>query len=286
MLEETLEQCVRKIKGHRSGYEQNETEVRAQIVNPILRGLGWDPEDPEKVRHNLYTDEGGVPDYTLIKNGKEVLFIEAKNLSVDIERKEVIGQLAKYCYDKGMKYGVLTNGAIWKLFRAFQEGTKIEDRGVWKTNIESDKLTETIRRLNTISEGNIENIDKLIKKHKILDEIWKYLLAEPGKMIEGFIPVFDKLINERYSEYEFESHEIEDFLKGSIEELIEKEIMVPPPPPPPPPPPKPTRMWIDNDAFLISNWNEILTNTAEWLIKQGKVRRNQCPILVSPQFNS
>lgn len=219
MLKETLEHCVDRINKHRSFYEQNETAVRSQIVEPILRGLGWNTEKPEEVQPNVSTEEG-VPDYSLLKSNRKVLFVEAKNLSVDIGRKEVIGQLARYCFGEGMDYGVLTNGASWILFRAFEKDTKTEDRVVWKTNIVSDKLAETIRRLSTISKESIENIDELIKKLPILDEIWQSLLAEPGKMIEGLIPVFERQINERYSDYEFESHEIEDFLKGRVEELI------------------------------------------------------------------
>ena len=62
--------------------------VRDQIVNPILRGLGWDPENPEEVQPNVYSEEG-VPDYSLLKGSKKVLFIEAKKLSVDIEKKKL-----------------------------------------------------------------------------------------------------------------------------------------------------------------------------------------------------
>jgi len=91
-LNETLTSIVEKIKKFRSLYEQNEMAVRDQIVNPILRSLGWDPEDPEEVQPNVSTEEG-VPDYSLIKNGRKILFIETKKLSVDIEQEEVIRQL-------------------------------------------------------------------------------------------------------------------------------------------------------------------------------------------------
>ena len=134
MLKETLEMVVERMKKYRDLYEQNEMAVRDQIVNPTLKGLGWNPENPEEVQPNIYTEEG-VPDYSLMNNANKVLFIEAKKLSVDIEQKEVMRQLAKYCFGEGMKYGVLTNGAIWILFRAFQEGTKMTERIVWKTDI-------------------------------------------------------------------------------------------------------------------------------------------------------
>jgi len=77
-LNETLASITEKIKKFRSLYEQNEMAVRDQIVNPILRDLGWNPENPEEVQPNVSTEEG-IPDYSLIKNGKKILFVEAKN---------------------------------------------------------------------------------------------------------------------------------------------------------------------------------------------------------------
>ena len=49
----------------------------------------------------------------------------------------------------------------------------MEERSVWKTDIENDDITATIRRLNTISKENIGDIETLIKKLQILDEIWQ-----------------------------------------------------------------------------------------------------------------
>ena len=283
MFEETLRRVIEKMKRYRSFYEQNEMAVREQIVNPILRELGWNPENPEEVRPNIHTEEG-IPDYSLIKNGAKVLFIEVKKLSIDIEQKEVIRQLAKYCFGEGIKYDVLTNGAIWILFRAFQEGTTISERIVWKTDIESDELIASIRRLNTISKDNIENIEKLIKKLQILDEIWQSLVDEPEEIIKGLVPVFKKLIKEGYPDYDFEDIEIQDFLKEKIKELItptEEQLYVPPH--------DEVLTWkggrlrimrIGSDVFEIRNSYEVLINTAEWLIKKGKLKRSDCPIKI------
>ena len=279
MLKEKLEIVVERMKKYRSLYEQNEMAVRSQIIEPILEGLGWDVENPEEVQPNVSTEEG-IPDYSLLKGGKNVLFIEVKNLSVDVEREEHIRQLAKYCFGEGMKYGVLTNGAIWILFRAFQEGTTISERIIWKTDIENDELTASVRRLNTISKDNIDDIEELIKKLQILDEIWQSLVDEPDEIIRGLIPVFEKLIKEGYPDYEFESMEIEGFLKERIKELITptKEKYVSPPETPTWGGGKPRRMKIGSDVFEIRKSYEILVNTAEWLIKKGKLKGSDCPI--------
>jgi len=64
----------------------------------------------------------------------------------------------------------------------------MSERIVWKIDIESDELTASVRRLNTVSKNHIE---KLIKKLQILDEIWQSLVDEPDEIIKGLIPVFE-----------------------------------------------------------------------------------------------
>ena len=288
-LKETIEVVTERMKKYRSLYGQSEMATRSQIVEPLLRGLGWDTQNPEEVLPNVSTEEG-VPDYSLLKDDKKVLFVEAKKLSVDIEQREVIRQLAKYCFGEGMKYGVLTNGAIWILFRAFQEGTTMAERIVWKTDIENDDITATIRRLNTISEENITDIEKLIKKLQILDEIWHSLLDEPKDLARGFIPIFDSLIKEGYPEYEFDQIEIEDFIKERVKELIsptEDTIMEPLPITEPTEwkGAQPRKMKIGTDTYEIRKLYDILVNTAEWLIKKGKLRKENCPIATGHKRN-
>lgn len=77
-LRETIGVVTERMKKHRSLYERNEMAIRGQIVDPILRGLGWDTENPEEVQPNVSTEEG-VPDYSLLKDDKKALFIEAKS---------------------------------------------------------------------------------------------------------------------------------------------------------------------------------------------------------------
>ncbi len=284
MIKDSIEMVVERMKKHRTLYEQNEMAVREQIVNPILRCLDWNPENPEEVQPNVSSEEG-IPDYSLLKDNKKVLFIEAKNLSIDIEKREVIRQLANYCFGEGMEYGVLTNGSIWVLFRAFQKDTTMPERVVWKTDMENDDITATIRRLNTISKENIGDIETLIKKLQILDEIWQSLLDEPKDLVKGFTPVFDSLIKEGYPDYEFDHSEIEDFVKERIKELIfpRDEVVTEAVPIAEPTTwlggTLPRKMKIGTDTYEIRKSYDILVNTAEWLIRKGKLKKDDCPIV-------
>jgi len=280
-LSEVLTSIIDKIKKFRPLYEQNEMAVRNQIINPILKSLGWDPENPEDVQPNVSTEEG-VPDYSLIKNGRTILFVEAKKLSVEIERREFISQLGKYCYSEGIKYGVLTNGSLWVLFRSFEEGTTLTERIVWKTDLEKEELLTICRKIRTISKNNIEQIELLVKKVQVLDEVWKSLLKEPGEMVKGLMPVVKSLVSQRYQNYQFEDTEIEDLLKERVKEIISgrQEEALPPEPTIKPGAGSPQKMKLKSESFELRNSFEILVNTAYWLIKNGKLKTSDCPVII------
>ncbi|MCK4245341.1 MAG: hypothetical protein KAX20_06930, partial [Candidatus Omnitrophica bacterium] len=284
-LNEILAPIVEKIKKFRSLYEQNEMAVRDQIVNPILRALGWNPENPEEVQPNISIEEG-VPDYSLIKNGKRVLFMEAKNLRSNVEQE--IRQLAKYCFGEGTKYGVLTNGVVWILFRSFIEEIPLAERVVWKVDIENEELQSVLRKLQTISKDNVEQVEMLVKKVQILDEVWTSLSDEPEEMIRGLMPTVKIHIGESYPNYQFNDAEIEDFLKERIREMTSGVTEAPISSEPEirdswQKEEKPKRMKLSGEVFEIQSANEILTNTADWLIKKGKLKISDCPVPAGPK---
>jgi hypothetical protein len=284
-LKELLESLLQKLKKHHSLYEQNETAVRDQIVNPILRGLGWDTEDPDKVRPNVPGEEG-TPDYTLRKGEKEILFVEAKKLSIDVEDDEPIRQLGKYLFGKGTKFGLLTNGAVWVLLRSFQEGVPLAERIVWRADLENEELSSVYRKLQTIAEGNVDHIEELARKVQIVSDVWQSLADEPGELVKGLVPIVKSAIIQVHAGYEIEDPFIEDLLQErikviatpremagpqSVVDVSEEEHE------------RPTRMRLSGETFDLRNSFEILVNTANWLIKKGKLTRSDAPIAAGPK---
>jgi len=159
------------------------------------------------------------------------------------------------------------------------------ERIVWKVDLENDDITASVRRLDTISKDNIENIETLIKKLQILDEIWRSLLEEPKELIIRLIPVFGNLIKEGYPDYEFTPLEIEDFIKERVRELIslptKTGIEVTTGPEAWEGRERPRKIKIERDSFEIRNSYEILIKTAEWLIRKDKLKKSDCPIAVA-----
>ena len=118
-----LERTVRELKAraiaHRDYIQGHETRTRVLLIDPLLRALGWDPENPDEVQLE-YRLMAGQPDYALMKDGKPVAVIEAKKLGSSLDQRSP-GQVIKYTAGQNFSHGQMvafTNGVLWVFFRA------------------------------------------------------------------------------------------------------------------------------------------------------------------------
>ena len=86
-LEEALEMAVKNIH---SGLLRKEMQVRDTVINPILKALSWDVENPENVRteYEVLRGKKGSADYALLREKVPVVLIEAKKLGGIKEAKK------------------------------------------------------------------------------------------------------------------------------------------------------------------------------------------------------
>lgn len=210
---ELLSKTIFKVSSNRNLYGKSEVAVRDQLINPILTFLGWDTTDPSLVIPNARTEDNNIPDYTLIKNAVTQAYVEAKKITLNL--KDNIHQLARYCTDKGIEYGLLTNGIEWMLFKSFEKGKSMNERILWTINLEKDPAELVIRRLNTISYNNFENIAELTKKDALITDKWNKMAAAPLLLKNAIIRIIeDEFKNDNV---QFESSEIEEFVQNKLE---------------------------------------------------------------------
>lgn len=273
-----------KIDAHRDLYQKNEAAVRQHIIDPMLRELGWNIEDPDQVLPEDSTGEGGFPDYSLLQDGKKIILIEAKKLSADPMAH--LKQLARYSTDIGSKYGLITNCSEYVLFKAFEEFKPYIDRLIWKINIESDPVERIIRNLTSVSPNNIMRIEELAKKSENLNILWDELIEDPETFSRILSDYFKKQLASRFQRLNYDD-EVQEFLKekafillsqeslegasqdqGSIIDRYSSKYY--------------TKMRIQGKEFQISAQNQILINVANWLIEKGRLNRNTVPIEAGP----
>ncbi|WP_027003101.1 type I restriction enzyme HsdR N-terminal domain-containing protein [Hugenholtzia roseola] len=220
-LEKKLSEILQLATEFRSYYATNEIAVREQLINPILNILGWNTANPNFVRHNAPNDLGKIPDYTLLKLKKNVLVVEAKNLTVELKDDKIISQLAGYSYNMGISFGILTNGIKWLLFNTFQRNPS--ERVVWIADLEKDDTNfgNTIKKLITISYDNIEKLESSIQTIMLLESTWTTVCPTSQDLVKLVSSFVRDKVNTENPNFLIDFSDIENFVEGKISELFD-----------------------------------------------------------------
>lgn len=109
----------KNMKEHSKECENHESNTIQYLVEPVLRGLGWDVSDPNQVRKE-FKPAGKRPgrqaiavDIALLEKGVPKVFVEAKRLdrNYDSDYSAQLDKYASYLDEGGI--AVLTNGRFW-----------------------------------------------------------------------------------------------------------------------------------------------------------------------------
>ena len=123
-LAQSIETLQERIKTHEKAIREYESRTRVALIDPMLCALGWEVSDPGRVQIEPRTANGWA-DYALLgSNGRPVVFIEAKALSVT---KPPVLQTVSYAVAENtesvvkVNYCAWTNGDEWTVFDVFKQ---------------------------------------------------------------------------------------------------------------------------------------------------------------------
>ena len=122
---------VRKNMGEYSKEcENHESNTIQYLVEPVLRGLGWDVSDPNQVRKEFKPTgkrsgrQAIAVDIALLEKGVPKVFVEAKRLDRSYD-SDYLAQLKKYAsYLDEEEIAVLTNGRFWLVYAVVNGDTE------------------------------------------------------------------------------------------------------------------------------------------------------------------
>jgi hypothetical protein len=130
---EAIERVRERIERHGSKLSQNEMLTRYALVDPILRALGWDTEDPEQVVPEFST-KAGRADYALLVEGKSHIIVEAEPLGAALTRAAEQG--VRYAVREGIPYFVCTDGNRWVIYDTHKP-VRLEEKVIAQAEISS-----------------------------------------------------------------------------------------------------------------------------------------------------
>ena len=136
-LKETIETLRERIQAHRPYLAGYETRTRQALIDPMLRALGWDVEDPNAVELEYGINRQNRVDYVLMGNEGRIAMIEAKSLERSLD-DNVIDQVLKYAHKAVIPYIVVSNGDHWQMSEVFRQATP-KDRILMEFQLTKDE---------------------------------------------------------------------------------------------------------------------------------------------------
>jgi predicted type IV restriction endonuclease len=141
---------------------QTEEATKNAMVMPFIQILGYNPFDPLEVTPELVADvgtkKGEKVDYAILREGKPIIIFECKKSGADLSISHA-SQLFRYFHVTSARFGVLTNGLVYKFFTDLEQPNKMDEKPFFEFNIldfkdrdieELKKFAKTAYDLDTI----------------------------------------------------------------------------------------------------------------------------------------
>lgn len=141
----------------------NEEMTKKDFILPLFRALGWSVEDGDEVSAEEKISKGRV-DYAFRIEGIPKLFLEAKSLREDLDRKEFAEQAINYAWHKGATWAILTDFEGIKVFNAEWKSVNYLQNQFFSINC--NQFLDNFEQLWLLSRESLEQglIDKEAEK--------------------------------------------------------------------------------------------------------------------------
>ena len=251
-LVETLKELI---AAHGTALRGSEALTRYALIDPLLRGLGWNTADPAMVIPE-YKSGNGRADYALLGNdGNPGMMVEAKSLGSSL-RDAALSQGIQYCLEKGTKYFTLTDGNCWEIYETHRP-VPIDAKRVVTFNLDRQPAAEVCLQALALWRPSLES-GRAFTGHAPLIQPETRPSATPEAdpiAPEPVSPVQDERSWQSLSE-----------LRPEQRTSSPVEIQFP-----------------DGSLRPIKYWNRVVVEVARWLVNNKYLRVDHCPI---PQTNS
>jgi len=108
------------------------------MVMPLIQALGYNVFDPLEVMPELISDvgtkKGEKVDYAILREGKPIILFECKKVGSDLHTNHA-GQLFRYFHVTEARFGVLTNGLVYKFFTDLEQPNKMDEKPFFEFSI-------------------------------------------------------------------------------------------------------------------------------------------------------
>lgn len=246
---ELFKEIRKRFKNHQSNF--SEFRTRIMFIDPVLRLLGWEVENPDLVvlEYQPNTQNRKSADYVLKNNGKNVVIVEAKNIDINIEGWEHRDQADDYARYAEVKFFVLTNGVTWMLYERDLMTSLESLKPIVRFDIAHDKPYQCALAALSMWRPNLTAEEPVfISPKPVPDRSYsgsnKQQEQQPDDLPEDFDQWYSLASERRYPKYTI-----------------------------------PIQLKIGADINeQVNSWKDVIHEIVTWLVNKDILKDNHCPI--------
>lgn len=259
-----------------------EQNTKAILIEPVIEALGWDLRDLEQVVREYRAQPNDNPvDYALLLRRSPLLFIEAKDLGSNLTDRRWVSQIMGYATVVGVEWCVLTDGDEYRIYNAHAP-VDVDEKLFRAVAISDDNSHDlTVDTLLLLSKETLAADD--------LKDLWDAYFVD----CQVQQALNDLLHGDNSSLVRLIRKTVPDFTPTQIRQSLHRadiRVEFPTTSETPPPAPKPKAataegktLVLAGETYALRYAKEIVVHAANWLVEQGKLTADDCPVVVTRQ---
>lgn len=174
-----------------------EEATKNAFIMPFIQMLGYDVFNPTEVIPEMDCDlikkKGEKIDYAIMKDGEPIMLIECKHWKQDLNLHD--NQLKKYFVASKARFGLITNGIIYRFYTDLVKQNIMDDMPFLEVNMENLKEShiEELKKFHK-SYFDIDNILSTASELKYMSELKATIKAEFANPSSDFVRFFTKRV--------------------------------------------------------------------------------------------
>ena len=180
---------------------QTEEATKNALIMPFISMLGYDVFNPLEVLPEMTCDigtkKGEKIDYAIMKDGNPIILIECKHWEQDLNLHD--NQLIRYFNVSTAKFGVITNGIVYRFYTDLKEPNKMDERPFLEVNLLElkDAQIEELKKFHK-SYFDIDTILSSASELKYMGELKNVISKEFASPTPEFVKYFGKQVYEGF----------------------------------------------------------------------------------------
>ncbi|WP_300726307.1 type I restriction endonuclease [uncultured Rikenella sp.] len=195
-FQDIIRQLVERIEKMKDSVLTEEATKTAFIM-PFINALGYDVFNPTEVVPEFICDigtkKGEKIDYAIMQDGKPVILIECKHCLQDLNLHD--NQLLRYFTVSPAKFGVLTNGIIYRFYTDLEKENVMDEKPFLEVNLLElrDTQIEELRKFHK-SYFDVGNIMNTASELKYTNELKRLIASELNNPTPEFVKFFARQV--------------------------------------------------------------------------------------------